>query len=97
MPSVVRWRLIPANGDPPSPWHTVADFRYRLLPASLYASIYAPGTYQNKANRPGDYRFWLTQSLDTTSLANGSYWIDVQASNLGGAVGENQVVLNVAN
>ena len=97
VPSVVRWRIIPASGEPPSAWRTVADFRYRLLPASLYASVYAPGTYQNKANRPGNYRFWLTQSLDTTSLPNGSYWVDVQASNLAGAVGENQVELNVAN
>jgi murein DD-endopeptidase MepM/ murein hydrolase activator NlpD len=97
VPSVVRWRLIPENGDPPSPWHTVADFRYRLLPESLYSTIYAPGTYQNKANRPGDYRFWLTPSLDTSSLANGSYWIDVQAADLAGAIGENQLQITVAN
>ena len=97
VPSLVRWRLIPDNGDPPSPWRTVADFRYRLWPGSLYSTIYAPGTYQNKANRPGDYRFWLTQSLETTSLANGTYWIDVQASNLSGAFGENQIALNVTN
>lgn len=97
VPSVVRWRLIPGNGDPPSPWHTAADFRYRLFPGSMYANVYAPGTYQNKANRPGDYRFWLTQGLDTTSLANGTYWIDVQAFDLAGMVGENQIALNVAN
>jgi hypothetical protein len=97
VPSVVRWRLIPENGDPPSPWHTVADFRFRLLPASLYSRIYAPGTYQNKPNRPGDYRFWLTQSLDTMSLPNGTYWIDVQAANLAGAFGEDQIALNVVN
>jgi murein DD-endopeptidase MepM/ murein hydrolase activator NlpD len=97
VPSVVRWRIIPDSGDPPTPWHTVADFRYRLFPASMYATIYAPGTYQNKANRPGSYRFWLTQSLDTTSLPNGTYWIDVQAFNLAGAFGENQIALTVAN
>jgi len=97
VPSVVRWRLIPSNGDPPSPWRTAADFRYRLLPASRYASIYAPGTYQNKANRPGDYRFWLTSSLDSTSLPNGTYWIEVQAQNLHGATGDNMLAITIAN
>ena len=97
VPSVVRWRLIPSTGDPPTPWRTAADFRYALLPASQYASIYAPGTYQNKPNRPGDYRFWLTSSLDTTSLPNGMYWIEVQAENLRGATGDNMLGITVAN
>jgi peptidase M23-like protein len=97
VPSVMRWRIIPESGEPPTPWRTVADFRYRLWPASLYSTIYAPGTYQNKANRPGDYRFWLTPSFDTTSLPNGVYWVDVQAANLAGAFGENELQLTVAN
>jgi hypothetical protein len=97
VPSLVQWRLIPANGDPPTPWLTAADFRFRLLPGSLYASIYAPGTYQNKANRPGDYRFWLSQSFDTASLANGQYWVQVQASDMRGASGTNWVEITVAN
>ena len=97
VPSVVRWRLIPSNGDPPSPWATVADFRFGLLPASLYSTIYAPGTYQNKPNRPGSYRFWLTQSLDTRSLPNGTYWIEVQAADLSGAFGDQQLQITVAN
>jgi hypothetical protein len=97
VPSLVRWRLVPDNGDPPTPWRTAADFRFSLLPASRYASIYAPGTYQNKPNRPGDYRFWLVQSLDTTSLPNGVYWVDVQASNIRDATGENTVAITVAN
>lgn len=97
VPSLVRWRLIPDNGDPPTSWRTAADLRFALLPASRYASIYAPGTYQNKANRPGNYRFWLTQSLDTTSLPDGVYWVDVQASNIRGATGENTLAITVAN
>ncbi len=79
VPSLVRWRLIPANGDPPSAWRIAADFRYRLEPQPAFSRIYAPGTYQNKPNRPGDYRFWLAPALDTTTLPNGLYWVDVQA------------------
>jgi hypothetical protein len=97
VPSVVRWRLIPSNGDPPMPWRTAADFRFSLFPISQYATIYAPGTYQNKPNRPGDYRFWLTSSLDTTSLPNGTYWVEVQAENLRGATGDNMLAITIAN
>jgi murein DD-endopeptidase MepM/ murein hydrolase activator NlpD len=97
VPSLVRWRLIPANGDPPGPWRVAADFRSRLEPAGAFSRIYAPGTYQNKPNRPGDYRFWLAASLDTTTLANGTYYVDVQATGTRGAVGEGSVELTVVN
>ena len=97
VPSLVRWCIIPSNGDPPTPWRTAADFRFRLLPASMYAKVYAPGTYQNKPNRPGAYRFWLTQSLNTRALPNGVYWIDVQAADLSGAFGESELQITVAN
>jgi len=96
-PSLVRWRIIPAGGDPPGPWHTAADFRYRLEPESAFSRIYAPGTYQNKPNRPGDYRFWLTTSFDTASLPDGVYWVDVQALNLAGEPGEDMMQLTVVN
>src|SRR5438105_1499880 len=36
VPSLVRWRLVPDDGDPPTPWRTAADFRFSLLPASRY-------------------------------------------------------------
>jgi murein DD-endopeptidase MepM/ murein hydrolase activator NlpD len=96
-PSLVRWRLIPGNGDPPGSWHVAADFRNRLLPAHDFSRIYAPGTYQNKPNRPGDYRFWLVSSLDTTTLPDGTYFVDVQAFDTRGGVGENTLAFTVVN
>jgi murein DD-endopeptidase MepM/ murein hydrolase activator NlpD len=96
-PSFIRWRLIPADGDPPGLWRIAADLRFRLRPATSFSSIYAPGTYQNKPNRPGDYRFWLTSSLDTTALRDGAYWIEVEASNLRGGVGDSSIEITVAN
>ena len=80
-----------------TPWRIAADFRFRLLPASAYAAIYAPGTYQNKPNRPGDYRFWLVHAFDTASLPNGTYYIEVQAMNLAGLVGDAQQQITIAN
>ena len=97
VPSLVRWRLIPANGDPPTAWRVAADFRYRLEPQPAFSRIYAPGTYQNKPNRPGDYRFWLTAAFDTTTLQNGVYWIDVQALGLTGKVGDDSMQITIAN
>ncbi len=97
VPPLIRWRLIPASGGQPTPWRIAVDFRYRLLPSSMYSTIYAPGTYQNKANRPGDYRFWLTQDLNTASLPNGTYWVEVQASNLAGVTGDNSLEITVSN
>ena len=97
VPSLVRWRLIPSTGDPPTPWRVAADLRFRLLPASAYATIYAPGTYQNKANRPGDYRFWLVQSFDTQSLPNGTYYVEVQAENMRGLVGDDEIAITIEN
>jgi murein DD-endopeptidase MepM/ murein hydrolase activator NlpD len=97
VPSLVRWRIIPADGDPPGPWLVAADFRNRLLPNTMFANIYAPGTYQNKPNRPGDYRFWLTQSFDTASMPDGSYFIEVQASNEAGLTGDDMLPITIAN
>jgi hypothetical protein len=97
VPALVRWRLIPENGDPPTAWRVAADFRRGLEPASSFSRIYAPGTYQNKANRPGAYRFWLAPSLDTTAVPNGTYWVDVQATSVRGAVGEDSVEIAIVN
>jgi murein DD-endopeptidase MepM/ murein hydrolase activator NlpD len=95
-PSLVRWRLIGPDGDP-APWHVAANLCCMLDPAVAYDSIFAPGTYQNKAWRPASYRFWLTQSLDTTKLPNGTYSVDVEASDLAGNVGSNELSLTVDN
>lgn len=97
VPAFVRWRLIPADGQPPTMWLTAADFRFALEPSSAFAGIYAPGTYQNKPNRPGSYRFWLTQSLDTASMPNGEYSVEVEAGNLAGVVGYGMADLTIAN
>ncbi len=97
VPSLLRWRLIPADGDPPTAWHVAADFRYRLEPQSSFSAVYAPGTYQNKPDRPGDYRFWLTPSFDSTSVPNGAYFIDVEATNISGGSGDDSIEITIAN
>jgi murein DD-endopeptidase MepM/ murein hydrolase activator NlpD len=81
-PETVRWRLL-ESGVPVVPWTIAADFS-RFQPAGRYTSVYAPGTRQNRPNRPGRYVFWLTHRL---SLLDGSYALQVRASDTRGNTG----------
>jgi hypothetical protein len=67
------------------------------MPASLYNWIYAPGTYQNKPNRPGKYLFFVAHDLDTTTLANGRYTVQVLASDTRWNLGSNSITFTVSN
>jgi hypothetical protein len=78
-PALIRWRLIGVT-----PWKTAVDFRRDLLPEWLYPLVYAPGTWQNRAGRPGRYRFYLLFGFDTRLLANGYYRLEVRASDTRG-------------
>jgi hypothetical protein len=95
-PALIRWRLLTPGGEW-EPWRTAVDFTSRLDRVGSFWHVYMPGTYQNKPNRPGDYRFWLTHRLDTAVLANGTYWLQVEAIDLAGNVGSDQIPLTVEN
>jgi murein DD-endopeptidase MepM/ murein hydrolase activator NlpD len=95
-PAVVWWRL-ERDDEALTDWSVTADFHFALMPASLYPSVYAPGTYQNKANRPGRYLFWIMHGLDTTTLPNGRYRLDVLASDTRWNLGGNSVTFNIVN
>ncbi|MEY2433773.1 MAG: Peptidase family [Acidimicrobiaceae bacterium] len=73
-----------------------AYFDFALPSADLYTWIYAPGTYQNKPHRPGQYIFWLAHALDTANLANGSYTLDVFASDSRHNIGTASVGFTIA-
>ena len=62
----------------------------------LYNLIYAPGTYQNKPFRPGNYVFWIAHAFDTTGLPNGAYRLSVFASDTRSNVGTTTVDLTIA-
>jgi murein DD-endopeptidase MepM/ murein hydrolase activator NlpD len=73
-----------------------AYFDFALPSADLYTWIYAPGTYQNKPHRPGQYIFWLAHALDTANLANGSYTLDVFASDSRHNIGTASIGFTIA-
>ena len=75
----------------------VANFGIGLPANVLYPVIYAPGTYQNKANRPGNYLFWLARWFDTTTLADGTYQLLVFAEDTRGNIGTRTLTFRTAN
>jgi murein DD-endopeptidase MepM/ murein hydrolase activator NlpD len=89
------WWTLSGNGVDESA--SVADFGAGILPNALYGLVYAPGTYQNKPNRPGKYLFWGARSLDTTQLADGTYELTVSAEDTRANIGTLTIQLQVAN
>ena len=95
-PASVWWDLRDGTGAVLES-NLAAYFDFALPSADLYTWIYAPGTYQNKPHRPGQYIFWLAHALDTTSLRNGTYTLDVLASDSRNNIGTASVALTIAN
>ena len=77
-PALIRWRIRNASGTV-RPWATSVDFRRVLPPNHLFRWVYAPRTIQNRAQRPGRYRFFVAHRWDSRGLADGNYAIQVLA------------------
>ena len=93
-PASIWWTL---SGNGVTESASVADFGGGILPNTLYGLVYAPGTYQNKPNRPGKYLFWGARSLDTTTLTDGVYELTVSAADTRANIGTLTVQLQIAN
>jgi len=81
-PVLVRWRLLDSKGRTILGWHTAADFRTTIPPASAFDEIWAPGTMQNHVRAPGRYRIYLSRGL--SGLRAGKYVVEVSARDTGG-------------
>jgi hypothetical protein len=95
-PALLRWRLRRA-GKVVRAWHAPVDFRRRMLERSLFDRIYAPGTRQNRAGRPGLYRFYLAHAWDTRLVPDGDYHLDVEAADVAGNASRASLALTVGN
>jgi hypothetical protein len=78
-PVLIRWRIYRARGRPVMRWRTAIDFRFSLKPNALFTLVYAPGTAQNRADRPGRYVFYLKEGWSSAKLPNGDYRLKVGA------------------
>jgi hypothetical protein len=100
-PALLEWRLLAPTGTRTthgtSAWRTALDVR-RTYPANeLWSQTYARWTRQNKKHRIGRYRFALVHGLDTTTLANGRWTLQVRASDVRGNATTAAFALVVAN
>jgi hypothetical protein len=95
-PALLRWRVL-RKGKTIRPWHAPIDFRRTLLPPSLFAVVFAPGTRQNRPNKPGRYRFYLAHAWATRRLPNGLYRVEVSAADVQGNRAHASLPFTIAN
>jgi hypothetical protein len=90
-PALIRWRLT-RNAQPVVPWQVAFDRRTSFRPDIQgnpptdinFATTYAPDTTQNNPNTPGNYHFWLTRHFNTNHYPDGTYQLEVEASDVRG-------------
>ena len=95
-PAEVWWSLTNADGAVVASSLAV-NFQSGLPSNGLYNWIYAPGSYQNKPHRPGQYLYWVAHGLDTTGFPNGRYTLEVAGVDTRNNVGGSFVELTIAN
>jgi len=87
------------------PWRISSDFRNSFVPKIAgkppsdvhFGDVYAPGTRQNKPNKPGLFRFWVARGFDTTPFPDGDYRLDVEAADVRGNASRGHLVLTFVN
>ena len=103
-PALVRWRLV-RNAHAYVPWRVSSDFRRSFVPKIAgkpasdvhFGNVYAPGTRQNKPNKPGLFRFWVARGFDTRPFPDGDYRLDVEAADIRGNASRGHLVLDLVN
>jgi murein DD-endopeptidase MepM/ murein hydrolase activator NlpD len=95
-PAELWWMLTTPDGSLVAS-SLIADFSTGLPQNSLYSWIYAPGTYQNKPHRPGNYVYWAMHSFDTSVYPDGRYELTLVARDDRGNTGSAAVGLQFAN
>jgi hypothetical protein len=82
-PAAIRWRVLHGR-KVVRPWHEPVDFTRGLIARDLFSVVYAPGTRQNHAGKPGAYRFFIAHTWSTWTLPDGLYRIEVSAKDISG-------------
>jgi murein DD-endopeptidase MepM/ murein hydrolase activator NlpD len=104
-PAAMTWSMSTLESRRSVPDTRAFDFRRGLPPAASFWSVFARGTYQNRApivpryhqQMPGRYLFWLTSSLDTRSLRDGVYVVKVAAVDARGNKGSLSTRIEIRN
>ncbi len=102
--ALVRWRLL-RGAEAVLPWQVAVDFRRSLHPKVQgspasdvnFAAVYAPDTRQNHPNQPGTFHVWLRRGFDSTRYPDGSYVLEVEASDVRGNARAGRLAVTFAN
>ena len=62
-----------------TPWRTAWDVRRTIPSNESFESFYGRWTRQNHPWKAGRYRFRLSRALDTATLRDGRYLVEVRA------------------
>jgi hypothetical protein len=95
-PAAIWWNLIDSAGSVVESSFAVS-FDFSLPADILYGWVYAPGSWQNKPHRPGHYVYRVADAFDTASIVDGTYTLEVGASDTRNNVGTSRVALAIAN
>jgi hypothetical protein len=94
-PSRIRFRIL-RFGKSVVPWRNGVDLRTFRTPDAFHV-IYALETRQNHPNKPGLYCYNLAHDWNTALHPNGSYRIDVEASDVHGNKAVSNLTFSIAN
>jgi len=95
-PALLRWRLLDGKRVVTG-WRTAVDFRLTYPSNELWSQTYTSWTRQNKRIWDGRYGFYLVHGLDTRRLRDGTYLVQVEATDIRGNSGTGSFPLTVAN
>jgi hypothetical protein len=95
-PALLRWRVL-RRGRVVRRRPAPGNFQNAHVPKERFHAIYAPGTRQNRAGKPGLYRFYLAHTWSTDRLPNDDYALEVEASDLAGNVGSFRLPFTLEN
>jgi hypothetical protein len=77
-PALIRWRVL-HGARAVTRWRTAIDSRGAIR-GGRFGAVYAPGTKQNHPGRPGQYRYYLAHGWSSSALRDGSYAVEIRAS-----------------
>ena len=95
-PALLRWKLLDGK-HVVTGWHTAVDFRLTYPSNELWNRTYTTWTRQNKKIWDARYGFYLARGLDTRALHDGTYVVQVEATDIRGNSGTGFFPLTVAN
>jgi hypothetical protein len=94
-PVLIRFRIV-RFGKAVVPWRIGVDLRQFRQPDAFHV-VFGPETRQNHPNKPGLYCYNLAHDWNSALHPNGSYRIDVEASDVHGNAARSNLTFSIGN